>query len=371
MVNFKNFISSLTMTKAMNGLASGPDLDLLVRSANDGWGFSDGTGAIDGTNGFWVDAGTPKVGTMRVADFMKLTDKAKFDFINSDAFPSDVRSRVGGKIDANFTPDLQAVLDKGLAARKKAELDFMDGNTVKPEKVGAFNVFMEKFSFKMAFGGALGVWGLVELIKYAEAQSGCFLVGPEGQEEKVSAGDCSCAGGVGNPNAGACCNACNTSGDSFLCPGDVSDTDPPPPNYVCPSETQAPGRARQLSRSSISATAAKARDRAQAVASVRPSHSVSGLADGCVSCGCSAGWTLCHREVSIFDAIGGLLGSIGDILEEGLNGLLEIVEAGLGQVTGMVKMIILIVGVSVAVAVVIGVTVVVVKKMKQKKLRRS
>jgi hypothetical protein len=374
MVNFKKFLSSLQMTKAMNGLTSGPDLDMLLRSANDGWGFSDGTGTIDGTNGFWVDAGTPKVGSMNVSDFMKLSDKAKFDFINSDAFPTDVRTRMSGKIDSNFTSDFQAVREKGLPSRRAAEADYMDGNTVKPAQVGNFQVFMDKFSVKMALGGAAGVWGLVELIKLAEAQSGCFLVGPEGQEEKVSAGDCSCEGGVGNPNAGACCSACNTTGDSFLCAGGVSDEDPPPPNYTCPSETVVAGRARQFARTSISAQAAKARDRAVNIASSKVPVSASEnttLKDGCVSCGCTELWTLCHREVSIFDAIGDLLASLGDIIEQTVDGLLNIVKAALGEILSVVKMVMIIVGVAVAAAIVIGVTVVVVKKLKKKKLRNS
>lgn len=265
------------MVRPMDGLLPGPQVDSLLKTANDGWGFSDGTGKIDGTNGFWNDAGTVKVGTMKVNDFLKLSDKAKFDFLNSDAFPVSVKDRL--KIDSNFSPDYAKSVDAGLPGRRAAALDMMDGNQVKAGKVSTFDSFMSKFSAKMALGGVAAIWTLAELIKLAEARSGCFLVGPDGQEEKVSSGNCSCEGGEGNPNAFSCCQACNANGDNFLCPGSVSSDDPPPPSYECPSEAvqQQPitGRARKMVRATISAQAAKSRDRAQAIASSSPRKSSS------------------------------------------------------------------------------------------------
>lgn len=366
----------------MNGLTAGPDLDMLIRSANEGWGFSDGTGSIEGTNGFWVDGGKPKVGTMDVSAFLKLTDKAKFDFINSGAFPDSVRTRMSAKIDANYSANAKASVEKGLPSRRVAEAEFMDGNTVKPTQVSAFSVLMDKFSLKAAFGGVVGVMGIAYLLKLAEARSGCFLVGPEGQEEKVSAGDCSCNGGTGNPNAGSCCAACNATGDSFLCAGEVSDMDPPPPEYVCPSEVVAPvsGRARQFARATISAQAAKARDKAASMASKSNFKTLKStsevLADGCVSCGCiTESWTLCHREVSPWDVLGDMLGSMGLMLLKGLNDVWELVEDGIKALAGglgaVMKMVMMIVGGAVAVGVVIAVIVVVVKVVKKKKLRNS
>jgi hypothetical protein len=385
MVKFKNFLSGLSQVRPMNGLPSGSQMDSLLKTANDGWGFGDGTGKIDGTNGFWNDAGTVKVGTMKVSDFLKLSDKAKFDFINSDAFSSAARTKLG-KMDTDFSPDFAKSKEAGLPGRRAAALDLMDGNQVKPGKVSKFDGLMSKFSAKMALGGAAAIWTLSELIKLAEAQSGCFLVGPDGQEEKVSSGNCSCEGGEGNPNAYSCCEACNVGGDNFLCPGLVSSDDPPPPNYVCPSESAQqqpiPGRARKMVRATISAQAAKARDRAQVVASSSPRKSSppqtpSGLLSGedetCTSCGCVEGgaWNLCHRELGIFDVIGNMLAGIGQKIVEVAEDAFDIISDGIGELFGVfgdtVKIIIIVVSVAVGLAVVAGVTVGVVRLVKKRK----
>jgi hypothetical protein len=383
MVKFKNFVSGLSQVRPMNGLPAGPQLDNLLKTANDGWGFSDGTGKIDGTNGFWNDAGTVKVGTMKVDDFLKLSDKAKFDFLNSDAFPVSVKNKL--KIDSNFSPDFAKSVEVGLPGRRAAALDLMDGNQVKPGKISKFDSFMSKFNAKMALGGVVTLWTLSEILKLAEAQSGCFLVGPDGQEEKVSSGNCSCEGGEGNPNAYACCQACNANGDNFLCPGLVSSDDPPPPTYECPSEAvqQQPiaGRARKMVRATISAQAAQARDRAQVISSSSPRKSsspqtqnlINGSSETCNSCGCAEGgeWTLCHREVGFFDAIGDLLAGIGQKIVEVGGDLLDIVGDGIGELFGglgdALKIIIIVVSVAVGIAIVSGVTVGVVRLVKKRK----
>jgi hypothetical protein len=381
MVKFKNFVSGLSQVRPMNGLPAGSQLDNLLKTANDGWGFSDGTGKIDGTNGFWNDAGTVKVGTMKVDDFLKLSDKAKFDFLNSDAFPVSVKNKL--KIDSNFSPDFAKSVEVGLPGRRAAALDLMDGNQVKPGKISKFDSFMGKFSAKMALGGFAAIWTLAELLKLAEALSGCFLVGPDGQEEKVSSGNCSCEGGEGNPNAYSCCQACNANGDHFLCPGLVSSDDPPPPTYECPSEVsqqQIPGRARKMVRATISAQAAKARDRALVVASSPPrkvssaqSNILTGDGGSCTSCGCVEGgeWTLCHREFGIFDVLGNLLAGIGQKIVEVGEDLLDIVADGIGELFGglgdALKIIIIVVSVAVGIAIVSGVTVGVVRLVKKRK----
>ena len=365
------------MVRPLDGISPGA-LDDMMKAANDGWGFTDSTGKVDGSNGFWKDpaTGKVKVGGLDIEAFLKMSNKSKLDYINSDVFSSSARNRVNTKLDANFSPDFKKSVEAGLPGRRAAQADIMDGGQVKPGKVGTFDALMSKFSAKMAFGAAAGVWTLVQLQQLAESLSGCFLVGPDGQEEKMSAGDCSCAGDT-NPNALACCSACNTGGDNFLCPGLVSSDDPPPPGYQCPSEVETPpGRARQM-RATISAQAAKSRDRAKAIASTRPAPQALfdldlGGGGSCVSCGCDKGgeWTLCHREFGVFDVIGNLLAAGGEMLQETAEGVWDIVSDGVMEIASAMKIVIIVISVVVALAVAAAVTVGVIKIVKKKKRGR-
>ncbi len=366
MVKFPNFDSAMSLTRKLDGLSSGPNLDRLMRNANDGWGFADTNGAIEGKNGFWMDGGKPKIGDLDLPDFLKMSKKAQLDYLNSDVFSPSVMSRVSGKMEANFSPNYKKSLARGAESVKLATVDFMDasGKAVKPRMAGAFDSLTNNFSTKMKFGAAVGAgaWGLVSLLQLAEARSGCFLVGPDGQEEKVG-GDCTCVG-EGNPNADKCCQACVAGGDEMLCPDTDWTGENPPPSYACPGDA-VPGRARRM-RATISGAAARARDRAQSLASTK----VAAASQDKVSCGCvKAGeWYLEHREVSVFGVMGSMLASAGLMLKKGADGLWDIVKDGLGQLAGPLKMILIVVGAVVGLAVLAGITVVVVKAKKRKSI---
>lgn len=361
------FNSAFSITRAMDGLLPGPGLDRMIRVANDGWGFADDVGSIDGPNGFWMDGGTLKIGGMTFPNFMKLSNAGRIEYLNSDAFSVSVRDRLNTKINQNFSPDYAKSLAKGDPTLRLAEADMMDGKIIKNPTM--WDNFVKKFSTAMKFGvgGTAVVWTAIELAQLVDAQSGCFLVGPDGQEEKVSSGDCSCEGEE-NPNTASCCNACISAGDSVLCPEVTWTADTPsPPDYVCPGSVEPAGRARKM-RSAISASAALARDRAQSL-----SRTPAGLLTGgqtCVSCGCDkALWQLCNREGSLFGAIGGLLAGVGKMLVKGLGGIWDIVSDGLGNLLSPLKTIFIIVGVAVGVAIVIGVVVAIIKAKKKQKLK--
>lgn len=359
MVKLPNLPSAIKFAGKMDGLAPGASMDRLMRNANEGWGFADAAGNIDGNNGFWMKDGKPTIGDMDLSDFLKKSRKAQIDYLNSDVFSASVMSRVDGKMGTNFSPDMKKSLDKGAPAVRAAQVDFMDvdGKTVKASKVGAFSNLMDKFSTKMRFGAkvALGAWTLSSLLELAEAGSGCFLVGPEGQEEKVGV-DCSCS--EGNPNATSCCEACNSGGDEFLCPGVEWVGDDPPANYVCPGDVS--GRARQM-RATMSVAAARAAERAATLPKVAAAAATS------VSCGCVNGgeWRLEQRELTVFDAMGGLLASAGMMLVNVAGDLWDVVLDGLGGVLAPLTTIFIVVGVVVGLAVVAGVTVAVLKARKR------
>lgn len=366
MVKFPNFDSAMSLTRKMDGLAPGPNLDRLMRNANDGWGFADSNGAIEGKNGFWMDGGKPKIGDLDLPDFLKMSKKAQLDYLNSDVFSSSVMSRVSGKMKTNFSPDYKKSLARGAESVKLATDDFMDdsGTAIKPNRASAFDLLTKNFSAKMKFGAAVGAgtWGLVSLLQLAESRSGCFLVGPDGQEEKVG-GDCTCAG-EGNPNTDKCCQACVAGGDQVLCPGTEWTGEDPPPSYACPG-VAVPGRARRM-RATISASAARSRDRAKSMASTK----VAAASQDKVSCGCvKAGeWYLEHREVSLFGVMGSMLASAGMMLKKLANGLWDIVKDGLGQLAAPLKMILIVLGAVVGLAVLAGITVMVVKAKKRRSI---
>ena len=380
MVNIGKFKSAVNMVKGMAGMTDNVNLDRMIRNSNDAWGFTDSAGTID-SKGFRIEAGKVKVGDISLDEFLKKSTKAQQDYLNSDVFSAKARSDMDLKLDSNFSPDFDASLAKGAPTINVAKIEIMspDGKTVKSTKQAAFDSIMSKFSTVMKFGvvGAAGIWTLNALQELAEAQSGCFLVGPESEEEKVDANNCSCENGTTNTNAAACCTACIEGGDALLCPGQTwaGSADTVPPDYVCPAEAPQSsfGRARKQVRSSISATAARARDRAVASALRNPTSvaASASIPNGCVSCGCPSDdnqWTLCTREVSIFDALANLLASAGMMLVETASGAFDIVADGLGALTGKISQLLMIIGAAVlGVAVLVGATVLTVKLVKKKK----
>lgn len=347
----------MVFAKAMDGVPPGANLDRLMGSANRGWGFADELGSIEGPNGFRVEAGKVFIGDINLATFLRKSDSARVRFLESDVFSPSIMSRVDAKISSTFASDLGKSLKRGAAATAAAADEFMDasGRAVKAGKKVQFGKFMDKFTQTMKFGAkaAVATWGIVELLSLVETGSGCFLVGPDGQEEKVAKEDCSCTG----PNGDKCCNACNAGGDAFLCPDMEWDGPDPPPAYVCPSVV---GRARQM-RSSISAAAARARDHAQSM----PQLASAGTA---VSCGCvKAGeWRLETREKSVFGVIGELLAAVGKVVKQVADGALEIVGDGLDKLMGPLKSILIVAGVVLGVGALAGITVVVLKAKKRK-----
>ena len=376
-----NLDSAIRMVRSLDNLLPGPAFNNMIRTLNQSWGFADELGDISGKNGFWNDAGVAKIGTMPVPDFMRLSKKAKLDFLESDAFSPTARTRMGDAVNANFTSKFDDVARAGQDGLRKAKADMMEpnGRTVKNQPM--FNQFMDKFgtAMKLTAAAALVTWTASELQKLVDAGSGCFLVGPEGEEMKVSSGNCSCGDAANNPNAEACCAACVGSGDSFTCPGDApwSGDGPAPPEWVCPSEPQIPpppGRARAM-RASLSVAAATATGRAAALAHTpRNLPPTPAATSECVPCGCeSAKWGLCQRNLGVFDVIGDLLASVGKAIVDVGGGVLDISEdvlgGLLGPLSGIMKIILISVGVAAGLAVIIGVTVVVLKKKKRKKLR--
>lgn len=384
-----NLSSALGMIKYMDSMPLGSAMDDLIRTSNGAWGFADEFGDISGTAGFRIDAGVPKIGNKTVGDFLKMSSKARLDFLSNDAVFDAVRTRMDNAVNNNFTDNFTRVLDEGVPVRNKAQADLMniDGKTVK--NPGKFDFLVKNMDKALKFGAvaAVSTWSAIKLVELAEAGSGCFLVGPEGEESKVSGGDCDCLGGSDNPNAQSCCEACVESGDDVLCPGTTwnnPDVDPPV-DYVCPTPTTA-GRARRMrANPTLSVSAAKARDRASGLARSKKAAAAGGgeqrsLLGGndetCVSCGCaSANWLLCHRDLGVFDVIANMAASVGkkivetvvDIGEGILDTFYELADAAADLLAGPLKLIAIVVGGAVGAAVVVTTIIFVVRAVKRKK----
>jgi hypothetical protein len=368
--------SAMELAGKMSDMAPGPGMDRIVRNANDGRGFVDDTGGISGKNGFWVKDGRPQIGDMPLSDFLRLTPKKRVDLLNSGAFSPGVMTRVKTKLNATFSSNSKASRNKGAPAARGAELDMMtpDGKSVKPGMKARFGAFVDKFSDRMKFGAKLGAaaWTVATLLQLAEANSGCYLVGPDGEEEKVSGADCSCSGDA-NPNATACCNACNSGGDQFLCPGVGWVGDNPPAAYVCPTDVPPAGRARQM-RATMSVTAARAMDRATTLSATKLSAAKLSEGDSttAIPCGCEKGgqWVLQQRSSSVFGVMADMLASAGLMIVDVAKGVTgaawDIVGDGLGALTKPLTTLFIAVGALIGVAAIAGVVVAVAKARKKR-----
>lgn len=324
-------------------------------------GYSTPDGKIrGGKQGVWYDAKANKamIGPGKsLNDFLGLSPKKQTDYLNSKAFDADVRTRVDDAVN-DMSPDYKKSLEAGATSAKKVEGEVMDVNDRTKVKNPA------KFeSYRKAVGVAIGVgatgFTLAMLHELATARSGCFLVGPDGQERKVAGDNCSCEGGVGNPNAIACCNAC---GD-MLCPGkEWGGEGSEPPVWACPGEASPPAGLARAMRAEISGAAALNRTRATSAPTARSGFTGSG--ETCRACGCSdREWKLCHRDFSIFDVMTGALASAGKMF----NALGDIVNDGVKAVTGAVKTVIIAIGAVIAVVVLVAILVAVIKAVVKKR----
>ena len=149
-----NLDSAIRMVRSLDNLLPGPAFNNMIRTLNQSWGFADELGDISGKNGFWNDAGVAKIGTMPVPDFMRLSKKAKLDFLESDAFSPTARTRMGDAVNANFTSKFDDVARAGQDGLRKAKADMMEpnGRTVKNQPM--FNQFMDKFGTAMKLTAA-------------------------------------------------------------------------------------------------------------------------------------------------------------------------------------------------------------------------
>jgi len=332
-------------------------LDDVIRSSNKRWGFSD-QGVIKGNQGFWFDAKAKKsmIGTKSVDDFLSMSPGKQSKYLESSTFSPEVRSRVDNNIN-EMSPDFKKSLEAGAPAAHKVKIEIMspDGKTIKNKS--KFTKLIRNVNIALGLG-AMG-FTLLSLYELAKSRSGCFLVGPDGSEKKVSSDRCSCEGGVSNPNSVECCKAC---GD-MLCPGETWEGDGPgPPEYSCPLDVASGGRARSM-RAEISV----ATDLNLKRASSQPSTLSSGKSEVCHMCGCTdTEWKLCYRDVSILDVIVEAVAGAGKKLTEGLDVILD----GLGKILSTVFSVFIIIGGVVGVVMVVSVIMMVVRATKKRKMSR-
>jgi hypothetical protein len=353
-----------------------PDVTSGLNALNARWGLLD-----EADQKFRVENNVIVIGKNKVSldAFNKLSTTAKVDFMNSpDNFDLSVRTKMDAALDANFV-DIE-VRTKALELGKTSMESFKSKVTVNGEIVTtstSWTGVMDKLN--KLFLAAAGVWGLVALNNLLEGNTGCFLVGPDGEKERVGNGtDCNCVGDT-NPLRTTCCTACKVGGDdSLICPDDVASdkwTDP----YVCPGDTQEGNAPRRGVRSAISVSAAASLARATALA--KPATAASSVdvtaaaASTCTSCGCDVAgeWKLCVETSDIFDTIADLFAGAGEFLEEGADGLFELVKAPLDFLSGIgdaFKNVFVYVAIAVGVGVVVTVAVLVARAVKKKKKQR-
>ena len=302
-----------TALKNLDGVSKGAP----THTANEMIGFAEpgkGPELIRG-QGLWWDGDVFMIGNKSVKSFRAMSPSARVKYLSDpEVFPVDVSKRVetniGDMVPIDEFNRLLAKSQPGVKALR-AEYANPDGTIKNPSKWKGYVVKV------------LGVVGLKAAIAFttlsllAQGRSGCFIVSPGGEEDKVDQGDCSCEGGINNPNALTCCEKCGNK----TCPGDKGERGE---EWVCPE----------------------------------PSEDTPTSKDGdkCTLCGCDDAWRLCKREVDVFDVLNDIGAGAGRFIDEA-GEFVEDLAATTTKVTKTVFIIILVMaGVGVTVAAGVGVS---------------
>ena len=371
MVNFKKLLTALG-TPTFKGLSLGSlSLPNSLSSLNRMWGFSP-----DANTRIRVEGGTIKIGGITLDDFNAMSPQMKLDYLNDPSvFDASTRAGMSSGIDANF-------VDKEI--RAKAISKGRPGLETSRKKVTASNGSINTTSTswtklmtnlaKVTLLATGVVWTLAQLNALIEKNSGCFLEGPDGEQKRMGAPGtpCDCLDSdPTNPLRQACCASCKTGGDSSLICPDDSATDTWTDPYSCPADpAPAPASSRGGVRSAISVAASSALAQAQTLVprSSVPDVAASATSD-CVSCGCSTDvgeWTLCTRTADVWSVIGDMLADAGKYIEDGL---LDIADAALGGIGGVLSSVLMYVGIVLGVGVVVGASILIARAVKKKKQR--
>ena len=330
-----NLLSSKLAVKGLDPTSITTRLDTMNRSL----GFTDEAGKVDAT-GFrqvgddivFGNSATP------YTSFLSLSAADQTAFLNSSInFPDpNIRAKIASSLDSNFASS--TAIDLARAANAKsivtAKQYFVDsaGNirTTDPR----FGELMGKFGTVVSFGAKVGITYFV-LNKLAESNSGCFIIGPQGQKIGVS-GDCNCLGGAANPNAQACCTKCRATGETdLLCPEDLPASSSGTRTYVCPATT--------------------VQQNAPALPLFRASQT-------CASCGCKTEWQLCNISTDPLDLLWDMASDVGNVITDLGNGVMEIGKQLVGVLSEPIKIVLITVGIAIAVAGIIAAVVFVLKK---------
>jgi hypothetical protein len=380
MVNFNRFIIA-TQIAPLNGILPTSASNSLLNALNTSWGFSP-----DSSVGFRLEGGNIKLGTMKLDDFMAMPLSQKFAFINNPSvFDAPTRSKISAAIDANFVDPTTRTraLDMGQSTINKLKND-VDINA----KDGTINTGSSKWISLMTSLGKLAIFsgGVILSLKLInqllEGNSGCFLEGPNGESIRLGGSDTFCGcdpldnADAPNPLRGICCEKCKVGGDSALiCPGDTPSATWTIP-YACPTDA-APSGARVhkkngKSRSTISAYASAAQQRAESMALTKSNamEVLSAADTACVSCGCGktvGEWRLCKRKATVWSVIGGLVADSGKLIKETANGMFDLVDMGLDVLLSPLKTIVLVIGVAIGVAIVVGASIMIARVVKKKR----
>ncbi len=291
--NFSKMVTAVNMASMINNMTGVARINSLP-ALNNAFGFrvADGADGATDASGFRVDSGSGnihigKVGRSITVDaFIDMTGRSQRAFLNNDLnFTPEMQGRMKTAVNGNFATVKNSGLakKKGAANLKKAEADMPVPSGEKWSK------FMGKFSKLMEYGvkGTFVLWTLAQLNELVSENTGCYLVGPDGQQTKKP-GECNCL--VAEPdNRDACCMACKgqaiddgvVGGNAdLICASDAADADKTP--YRCPADP-VPG----ASRTNLSVAAAAAVARATGMALASPGVARSTAApDTCVGCGC-------------------------------------------------------------------------------------
>jgi hypothetical protein len=371
MVNFQKFFTA-SMSPTFLGLKPNtPSLANSLDSVNNTWGFSP-----DSNKKFRLENGTIKVGNITLDEFNSMSASRKVEYLQSDAFDASSRPNLDS-IDSNF---VDAKLRTKAIEMGRPGLETAKKQVTSPD--GSINTSTPSWTnlmknvTKVSLLGAGVVWTLSELNSLIEGNSGCFLEGPNGEQERLGGPDtpCNClatdSSGSPNPLRQSCCTACKKGGDSSLiCPSD-SPTDTWNEPYVCPEEDAQPSQSKPI-RSAISMSASAALARATTLSQRNVASESAEVT--CRSCGCSdevGMWKLCTRKATLWSVIGDIVAGAGKIIKDVGGGILELADVTLGGIGDALKSVFLYAGVAIGVCVVIASAILIARAVKKKKQRQ-
>lgn len=373
MVNYSKALTGLSRAFTLTQLVP-TDLAMInaLQSLNNTFGFTPNADGALPASRFRVENNKVKVGNISLDEFFAMSKSDQVNYLKTSTdFDDTTRVKVGLAIDQNFVDvatraKVLKLSDQGLLDMQKKISPDGSINTSHP----SWTKLMSSLTTLSLLAGGVA-WSLTLLNELVEANSGCFLVGPNGEETRLGTGDCNCAttdaSGAVNLYRQACCTACKSHGDtSLICPGDTPSATWTQP-YVCPTDPIPTPVAAMRSALSTSATVAMARAEALARAKKTTPVTYATAISTCQSCGCKTeSWTLCYRKATVWGVIVGIAADAGKILTEAVDGFVDIGADALGGLlSGVLRPIVISIGVAVGVAIIVAVVMLVVKKRRK------